>query len=464
MSADRLADANRDHAIPASKASDMVETEADIWLQRMRELHPLFVERVPLDALSRWAFEGDPLRLRHESGKFFSIDGIRTRTDYGPIPVWDQPIINQPEIGILGILTRIEGSIRRYLMQAKVEPGNIGGAQIAPTLQATWSNYNRVHGGAKPRYLEYFIGERPARILFDQPQPEQTSRFLQKLNRNIVLEIDEEPPIHDEFRWFTLAEIKQMLRSDNIVNMDARSVLSCIGLATREALALEMAPASSFGAALLDSASVCGSLDGILEWLGNLKARHRFYVTQQGLDRLDAWELTADALRHREGQFFSVIGARVRIDSREVCEWMQPLVYHAGKGLNGFVAQRIDDVLHFLVRACFYPGNRSMFELGPTISRSNYECAAQRLPMLPFIELFLDPPAGSVRHSSIQSEEGGRFYHYQNQYMILEMPDNSLRDHPPEYKWMTLGQIERLLSDGLFTIEARNLLACLPLD
>jgi oxidase EvaA len=453
---------DRYHAIPAPTASAEIGTEADLWLRRMRERHPLFVERVPLDALDRWTFEGDPLRLRHESGKFFSIDGIRTKTDYGPIPVWDQPIINQPEIGILGILTRIEGGIRRYLMQAKVEPGNVGGAQVAPTLQATWSNYSRVHGGAKPKYLEYFIGERPARILFDQLQPEQASRFLQKLNRNVVLEIDGEPPVFDEFRWFTLAEIKHMLRSDNIVNMDARSVLSCIDLATREALESGMAPADDFGAALFDSANVCGSLEGILAWLGDLRARYRFDVTPRGLDRLDAWELTADALCHREELFFSVIGARARIESREVCEWMQPLVHHAGKGLNGFVSQRIDDVLHFLVRACFYPGNRSMFELGPTISRSNYESATQRIPMLPFIELFLDPPAGSVRHSSIQSEEGGRFYRYQNRYMILELPEGTLRDHPPEYRWMTLGQIKRLLGDGLFTIEARNLLACLP--
>ncbi|MFZ5638809.1 MAG: NDP-hexose 2,3-dehydratase family protein [Pseudomonadota bacterium] len=452
-----------DDAIQPPASSDGVQTQAEIWLGRMRERHPLFVERVPLDALERWAFEGDPLRLRHESGKFFSIDGIRTTTDYGPIPVWDQPIINQPEVGILGILTRVDDGVRRYLMQAKVEPGNIGGAQIAPTLQATWSNYNRVHGGARPKYLEYFIGERPARVRFDQPQPEQASRFLKKLNRNVVLEIDEEPLVHDEFRWFTLEEIKLMLRSDNIVNMDARSVLSCIGLATRETLPHERAAIDDFGASLLDSANICGSLDAILAWLSDLRARHHFDVTRRGLDRLDAWELTSDELRHREGQFFSVIGARARINSREVCEWMQPLVYHAGKGLNGFVAQRIDDVLHFLVRACFYPGNRSMFELGPTISRSNYESVTQRMPMLPFIELFLDPPAGSVRHSSIQSEEGGRFYHYQNRYMILELPEGSLRDHPPEYRWMTLGQIQRLLGDGLFTIEARNLLACLSL-
>ena len=56
--------------------------------------------------------------------------------------------IHQPEIGILGILTRLTGGAREYLMQAKQEPGNVDGAQVSPTLQATFSNYTQAHGGS----------------------------------------------------------------------------------------------------------------------------------------------------------------------------------------------------------------------------------------------------------------------------------------------------------------------------
>ena len=35
----------------------------------------------------------------------------------------------------------------------------------------------------------------------------------------------EEPPTH---RWMTLSQIKELMRYDNLVNMDTRTVLSCI--------------------------------------------------------------------------------------------------------------------------------------------------------------------------------------------------------------------------------------------
>ena len=57
------------------------------------------------------------------------------------------------EIGILGII-KISKIIN--ILQAKVEPGNINKIQISPTVQATRSNYSRVHGGKTIPFLNYF--------------------------------------------------------------------------------------------------------------------------------------------------------------------------------------------------------------------------------------------------------------------------------------------------------------------
>ncbi len=122
------------------------------------------------------AFAGDTGNLIHESGKFFSIEGITVRTNWGQVPEWDQPIINQPEIGLLGILAKRINGILHFLMQAKIEPGNINLVQISPTLQATKSNAARVHKGNPPHYLDYFTAERRnVRVLLDQLPPIPTS-------------------------------------------------------------------------------------------------------------------------------------------------------------------------------------------------------------------------------------------------------------------------------------------------
>jgi oxidase EvaA len=447
------------------------------WLAGQSAAQRMTVERVRFSAMRDWALVGSPLRLAHRSGRFFSIQGLRVEADFGPVAGWDQPIIHQPEIGILGIITRVFGGVRHFLMQAKSEPGNVNGVQISPTVQATRSNFTRIHGGARPAYLEYFT-DRRARLLVDQLQGEQGSRFLRKQNRNMIVEVDEDVPLGDRFCWMTLAQIKQLLNRPNVVNMDTRTVLACLPLlSSDEADGLAGAgigrmpddmTLGNFAAALLSSAlhgdrGVHGSRE-LLHWLTDLRATYRLDLEPRGIDALDGWELDDDALRRKDGRYFSVIGVAVENTTREVSAWHQPLVAHHGYGLNGFVLQRIDGVLHFLVRACMYPGNLALFELGSTVSRSNAEDCFGTPDAPPYLDLFRNPPVDWIRYDAVQSEEGGRFFHYQNRYMLLEIPPDVRVVETAAHRWMTLAQIQDLLSHGYFNIEGRSLLACLDLS
>ena len=88
-------------------------------------------------------------------------------------------------------------------MQAKIEPGNINVVQLSPTLQATKSNYTQVHQGNAPFYLDYFLSERKdVTVLLDQLQSEQGARFLKKRNRNMIVEINSEIELKDNFCCF----------------------------------------------------------------------------------------------------------------------------------------------------------------------------------------------------------------------------------------------------------------------
>ena len=115
-------------------------------------------------------------------------------------------------------------------MQAKIEPGNLNIVQISPTLQATKSNYTQVHNGIKPLFRDYFNGEKQVDVLLDQLQSEQGARFLRKRNRNIIVEVveGEQLAVPDNFLWITLGQLKQLIREDNLVNMDTYTVISGI--------------------------------------------------------------------------------------------------------------------------------------------------------------------------------------------------------------------------------------------
>ena len=98
--------------------------EIRLWIEnRNRSIH-VSISPVPFSSLDHWSQDEDGT-LRHSSGRFFSIEGIRVETDYGSLPSWTQPIINQPEVGYLGILTKEFNGVLYFLMQAKIEPGLI---------------------------------------------------------------------------------------------------------------------------------------------------------------------------------------------------------------------------------------------------------------------------------------------------------------------------------------------------
>lgn len=202
------------------------------WIGKLNETTLFDNTLIGFDQLKEWYFD-EGGNLRHKSGKFFSIEGINVKIIYGhTIKEWNQPIINQPEIGILGILCQKRDGILYFLLQAKIEPGNINKIQISPTVQATRSNFTQIHGGKKPPYLEYFTDIHDRKIIVDQLQSEQGARFLKKRNRNIIIEIKENETMEllENYCWLTLGQIKNLLVQDNIINMDTRTVLSCTQL------------------------------------------------------------------------------------------------------------------------------------------------------------------------------------------------------------------------------------------
>ncbi|WP_150246488.1 NDP-hexose 2,3-dehydratase family protein [Nocardiopsis quinghaiensis] len=430
------------------------------WLADQHTARAVSVERVPFSEARGWSFEEETGNLRHRSGGFFTVEGVEVRDG---ADTWTQPIIDQPEIGILGVLTADFDGVPHFLMQAKFEPGNVNVLQMSPTVQATRSNFTRVHGGRNTPYVEYFNGSRPRRTLVDVLQSEQGQWFWRKRNRNMVVRVDGDVPVHEGFCWLSLDQVLRFLRTDNLLNMDARTVLACmrldppspVGGPFREALA------ASYSA--LSPTSPRPALHGpgeITSHLIEAKSRCAWVPRLVPLDRVKGWSRGADEVADDGGREFRVIAVRVKADTREVSHWTQPLLAPRGHGLAVFLARRIRGVLHFLVRALPQPGLMDVVELAPTVqvtpsSASRESSAAPHLG---------EAPTGDgerVLYDALLSEEGGRFHHAQTRYRIVEAAADGSTEEPEGCLWVTLGQLMELLEHGHYlNIEARTLVAC----
>ncbi|WP_258382361.1 NDP-hexose 2,3-dehydratase family protein [Streptomyces sp. NTH33] len=417
------------------------------WFEDARKSIYTHVERVPLASVSGWHCDPDASALTHHSGRFFSVEGIRTHHAGGPVEHWDQPIINQPETGILGILVRrIDGELH-CLMQAKAEPGNINGLQLSPTVQATRSNFTGVHRGKSVPYLRYFREATGHRIIADSRQSEQGSWFLRKRNRNMIVEVTAEVEAVDGFRWLPLGELLGLLRFDDLVSMDSRSVLACLPFPPDEP-APESSPRVRSGTA------------EILSWITEARSRIEVTTERLPLPQLAHWRRGPLSIGHESGRFFDVIGVRVKAAGREVAEWGQPMIAAHGTGLVAFLVTRIDGVLHVLVQQRVEPGFVDVVELGPTVQCTPCDHdAAPGCERPPFLDEVLGAGPERILFDTVLSDEGGRLFHTRSRHLIVEtghLPE------PPGYRWTTPAQLSALLRHSHYvTMQARSLLACL---
>ena len=199
------------------------------WLGEKRRQCRMQVDTIPMRDVEKWSVDPATGAISHESGEFFEVIGIHVaHGDQREQAEWCQPIIYQKEMGILGIICQQINGVRHYLLQAKAEPGNLHKLQISPTLQATISNLKRAHGGSKPLFAEYFEDPRPGRVIYATYQTEDGGRLYLKTNLNMLIEVDEDEltDIPENFRWFTMYEIKQLLKHENTVNLHVRSIIS----------------------------------------------------------------------------------------------------------------------------------------------------------------------------------------------------------------------------------------------
>lgn len=421
------------------EGADMATADVVPWLTAHRLRGGATVRQIPFAELDRWSFASGTGNLHHDTGRFFTVEGLHSSRPQEP--GWHQPIIVQPDIGILGILAKELDGVLHFLMQAKFEPGNPNLVQLSPTVQATRSNYTKAHGGSGVRYLEHFIT--PDGVLADVLQSEHGAWFYRKRNRNMIVEVQGDVEEHDAFRWFTLGQIRELLKLDNVVNMDSRTVLAS-------------------GPRAHPDQQARSSDTELLSWFTGERSRHEVSTRSLPLRDVVGWRRDDHTIHRGDGRFFRVVAVSVEGAGREVPSWTQPMIEPVGPGIIGFAYREFGGVPHVLVHARVECGFLDTVELSPTVqcTPSNYtHLAAEERPA--FLDLFLNPPQGSVRYSAIHSEEGGRFLNADSRYVIVETDEATTPAAAPAgFQWVTPSQLQWLAGHSRYVnVQARSLLA-----
>jgi oxidase EvaA len=424
------------------------------WLDQIEASEEFVVEIRDLADLENWDINNETGDIGHVSGRFFTIQGFETHLRHCDSTArWHQPLIVQRDIGVLGLITSICDGVFKVLVQAKMEPGNRRLVQISPTVQATSSNFQRIHHGDNVDFLEYFLAAQDQAgyqgTLFDQLQTEQSTRYLRKLNRNMIVAVDATrlPRFGSRFRWVTLADLHELATADDILHMDTRSVLGAMPFSTVP----EPAP----------------DLQAFYTWLESFEATTQVDTKLLPLKALPNWHWREGMFEKDDLSPFTVLGVRVSASTREVNSWDQPIIRNREGAISTLFIQSRNGIPSVLVSGMTGPGARSKIELGPSI---------QQRPLGDFISPVKDEMAvdvdighvlgsGQIRFDNDLPEEGGRFFRSSVRHRIIELSPETDDVAGASGHWLTLGQIQKISAETpLASIELRSLLACIPID
>ena len=439
------------------------------WINDQRLSCDMHVEELPWRESSEWQL--DQTAIQHKTGGFFRVVGAGISVDGVRQPHLDQPLIDQPEIGILGFLLCGIDQDKKILVQSKPEPGNVGLVHAAPSVQATESNYKRRHRGKATPYLDYFLGTADCLIVSDSLQSEQGTRFLGKYNRNMLVELPHmvEVAQSDAYRWVPVCELLELLNCDFYVNTDARSVFAS---SHWEKLSPSGKPFTRWsnqeglGASLLSSYQAGESesvllVQDILRKLDFCREVTDFQMSLVDLSVLSGWQVSETSISNIANAGFEVRHFRVSTSEREVSRWDQPLVASTAEGSAILLAQEKNGVLHFLFNCRAEIGFREKCQYGPTILEAGSPqifLASQDLET----ELQALVAQADLLLSNQHSDEGGRFYRSVSQYGIYQLDTDAVVPESDNLSWMSLRQIERLTKrKGVFSNEARSLISML---
>ena len=407
------------------------------WFNYQRKINKFVVKKKNLSDTKNWRIK--PEKITHITNKFFKIIGIKVQSNYFK-KKWDQPIIIQNEIGILGIVKHKKTN--KYLLQAKVEPGNINKLQLAPTVQATESNFKGAHGGKKVPYLNLFLKLKNKKKYH---QSEQGFRYLNKFNSNILILINKDFKKKNNFFWFSKDELKKLILKKNILNMDTLSVFSTI---IRKKFFF---------------VNPINSKNKISQWFKENDKRYYIKVKKIGLNLLRDWIYDKTEIYHRNKKHFSIIGIDVKTSKRENNEWSQPILSGKKLGFAGFLKTHIKGHPHYLCRYLLKPGLKKSV-VGCTVNTSDLLMYRTDKNLTNFdkhlIKNFFLTKKNSLDYDNILSEEGGRFYKCQTKYMIKNLVFNRIGKLNKNYIWLSHNQIIDLIAKKRLDIESRLLFAC----
>jgi len=193
--------------------------DLDFFLERTIRFSEFSMSKINFSDQNQWSVKNGA--LSHKTSGFFHVIGFSDPNGK------EQLMLYQPQSALTGLAVCISDNTPYILLQARIEPGNVGIGQYGPTIQSTPANYLKLHGGNETSYLDLFYRySTKSKPISTSVQLDLGARYFQKSKwHNYILtpELFETEP---QMIWVPLQIIFNNINRDNYFNTDLRSLLA----------------------------------------------------------------------------------------------------------------------------------------------------------------------------------------------------------------------------------------------
>ena len=393
--------------------------EALDFLNRITCLSQTEIIETSMDNQEDWQIRDGA--LSHRTNGFFSVTCL-TNSKTGE----ERLMLLQPQSAITGILFCQNNHKTYLLLQARVEPGNIGIGQYGPTIQSTPANYLRWHGGSVTPYVEYFNTHNcvvePVAV---SSQLDIGRRYFQKIKTLLYVRAPYLLECTQHMIWVSLDALSDMASIDHVLNTDLRSMSAVMNWD-------DTVPAEGLETPLNDS--------GIFNYyLNSIKSgQSSWHITP--LEKLKGWNISGTGIISKNDELVSVKLYRTTCLTREVSSWVQPLMIAPGKGAVSLFFRETPSGREYLLSVMSEEGISGQTVIGPSIQRYQ-EDETEILP-------------GKIIANFDQSDEGGRFMHHTSTFSLVQVDSNY--EAGPNQFWVSPGFLKKLVAtSNMTTIQLR---------
>ena len=200
------------------------------------------------------------------------------------------------------------------------------------------------------------------------------------------------------------------------------------------------------------------------KWTAKLNKKFYLKTKKINLANLRLWKINDKDISHTKQKFFSIIGIKVKTNKREIKNWTQPIIQGSEMAFSGFIIKEFNKTNHYLCRYILKPGSKTN-TFSCTANTSNIKNYMKNKKLTKFQkklmkEYFFNNKTKKL-YNNILSDEGGRFFHSQINYISCKLKNSQNIKLPSNYIWLSTNQIIDLIKKKKIDIEARLLFGIL---